>query len=166
MPSTIEEFEQLRNQIATTPEGGATIFMLALKIYYTNQSLGHQCLVIAADRGHLTEGNIYKGFQLMRSDLSLITSQLQRNPKIPDSYIKGGTPENNYSIQLPYIYEYSENRTSGTENEGYMKLFITCYGADSPRPIHVKKNNRGIWKVVNWSSVIVGIKKPPVDDDI
>jgi len=165
-PLSISEFEKLRDELSTTPEGGATIFLLALKIFSKDKILGNQCLVLAADRNSLTEGNVYKGFNLMRNDLSRIESQLNQNNKIPDSYIKGGSPENNYSIQLPYIYEYSTNPSSGNEGDGLIKLFVTCYGADTPRPIHLKKNNRGIWKVNNWSSVIVGIKKPPIDDDL
>lgn len=166
LPTTIEEFETLRNQLSTSPEGGATAFMVALKIFTSDQQLGHQCFVLTVDRNNLSQGNVYKGFQLNNSDISRLKSQIKYNPKLADSYIKGGLPENNYSINQPYVYEYSTNPTSGSEADGYMKLFIKCYGADSPRPIHVKKNNRGVWKVSNWSSVIVGIKKPPIDDDI
>lgn len=166
LPQTIEEFTELRNQLAITPQGGATAFMIALKIYASNEQLGHQCFVLSVDRKLLSEGNVYKNFQLSRSDISRIKSQVSQNLKLADSYIAGGSPENNYSVSLPYVYEYSTNSTSGSEADGYMKLFIKCYGADSPRPIHIKKNNRNIWKVSNWSSVIVGIKKPPVDDDL
>lgn len=166
LPTTIEEFENLRNQLSTTPNGGATAFMIALKIFTTDQQLGHQCFVLSVDRGSLSEGNVYKGFQLSNADLSRLKSQIGYNPKLADSYIKGANPENNYAVNYPFVYEYSTNPTSGNEADGYMKLFIKCFGADSPRPIHVKMNNRGVWKVANWSSVIVGIKKPPIDDDI
>lgn len=165
-PRTVDEFVKLRDEIANTPEGGATIFLMAYKIYNENQSLGEQCLVIAVDRGSLQQGNIYKGFQLMRGDISRMNSQLSSNPKLPNSYIKGSSPENDYSVNLPFVFEYSTNPYSGNEEEGYLKLFVECSGADSPRPLHVQKNNRGIWKAKNWSSVLVGIKKKPVDDDI
>ena len=166
LPSTIEDFVALRDKIATTPEGGATIFLLALKIYVQNEKLGEQCFVVAAERQALQTGDIYKGFQLSNSSLNLIKSQLAQNPKIPDSYIQGATPENNYSVSLPYVYSYSENKFSGSEAEGRIKLFVRSYGADSDRPITVVRNNRGLWKANNWSSVIVGIKKPQIDDDI
>lgn len=166
VPTTIEEFKTLRDNLSTTPQGGATAFMLALKIFAKDEQFGHQCLVLTVDRNSLSQGNIYKGFQLSRSDISRIKSQLSYNPQLTNSYIKGATPENNYTVNLPYVYSYTTNPTSGSEADGYMKLFIACYGADSPRPIHIKKNNRGVWKVNNWSSVIVGIKKPPIDDDL
>ncbi len=166
LPSTIEEFVALRDKIATTPEGGATIFLLALKIYVQNEKLGEQCFVVAADRQALQTGNVYKGYKLSNSSLSLIKSQLSKNPKIPDSYIQGASPENNYAVNLPYVYTFSENKYSGNEADGRIKLFVKSYGADSDRPITVVRNKRGIWKANNWSSVIVGIKKTQIDDDI
>ena len=39
---------------------------------------------------------------------------------------------------------------------------------DSPRPIHMVKNNRGLWKAKNYGSLDMGIR-PPVaeaDDDL
>ena len=166
LPSNIEEFVQLRDEIANTPEGGATIFLLALKIYAENPEFGKQCFVVAADRNRLTSGNAYKGYELSRADFSLIESQLKRNKRIPNSYIKGTKTENNYEVNLPYEYEFSSNPYSGDPKTGKYKLFVKCSGADSDRPIHVTKNNRGIWKASNWSSVVVGIKKPQIDDDI
>ncbi len=166
MPSTIEEFVTLRDQISTTPEGGASLFLLALKIFTENENLGKQCLVVTADRNALQEGDDYKGFKIRNSDMSLIKSQLSKNNKIPNSYIQGATPENNYAVNPPFVYSFSTNKYSGNEAEGQIKLFVKSYGADSDRPITVKRNNRGIWKASNWSSVIVGIKKPQIDDDI
>ncbi len=166
LPTSVDEFIELRNQIANTPEGGASIFLVALKIYAENQQFGEQCLVVAVDMGSLQEGNTYKGKSMMKSDINLIKSQLSQNPKIPNSYIKGTSNLNNYEAKLPYIYEYNTNSNSGNEADSYVRLFVNCSGADSPRPLHVKKNDKGIWKATNWSSVLVGIKKKPVSDDI
>ena len=50
-----------------------------------------------------------------------------------------------------------------------VKVFVVCSGADSPRPIHLKANNRGVWKVTNASSLFVGIRAPEkaaVDDEL
>lgn len=166
LPTSVDEFIKLRDQFAVTPEGGAAIFLLAFKLFSENKTLGEQCLIIAVDRDHLQEGNTYKGFQMMRGDISLMTSQLSKNSLIPNSYIKGSNPENNYAVKLPFVYNFSTNPYSGSEESGQLKLFVECSGADSARPLHVKRNNRGLWKTNNWSSVIVGIKKKQIDDDI
>jgi len=167
MPQTIESFVALRDKIADTPEGGAAIFLVALKIYVDNQELGEQCLVISVDMNGLRSGDTYKGYSLLNSDMSLIKSQiLDKNKKVPDSYIKGSSPENNYTVKLPYVYEFSSNPYSGDAKSGTYKIFVKCSGADSARPITLKQNNHGIWKASNFSSVLVGIKKTPVSDDL
>ncbi len=167
VPKTIDDFVSLRNKIATTPEGGCAIFMLALKIYTDDPKFGKQCLVVAADRNSLREGNIYKGHELLKADMDLIKRQIiNKDRKLPNSYIKGSSPENNYKVKLPYTFEFMSNPSSGDAATGTYKIFVKCSGADSPRPISLQKNNRGYWKATSWSSVLVGIKKPPVDDDI
>jgi hypothetical protein len=165
-PGNIDEFIELRNQIANTPEGGASVFLIALKIYAENPELGKQCLVIAADRGVLREGNVYKGFELLHGDMSLIESQLGKDKNIPNSYFEGSSPANGYKVKLPYQMEFSSNAYSGDPKAGTFKLFVNCSGADSSRPITMKRNDNGIWKASNWSSLLIGIKKPPVSDDL
>lgn len=166
IPKSIEEFVSMRNKIATTPEGGAAMFMLALKMYIDNPELAEKCFVAIVDRNLLREGNVYKGYKLLNGDMSLIKNQMNNDKLIPNSYIKGATPQNHYKVKLPYTYEFSSNKYSGSIEAGDFKLFVACSGASSPRPIRMKKNNRGIWKTSNWSSVLVGIKKPPIDDDL
>lgn len=166
MPQSVEEFIELRNEIAVKAEGGATMMMIALMTYVENPELGEQFLVIAVDRGRLREGNTYKGFSLGTSDMQLIRLQTGKNKKLLNSYIQGSSPENGYKISLPYKFVYTDNAYSGDKETGPYKLFLACSGADSPRPIIIKKNNKGIWKATNWNSMLVGIKKEPVDDDL
>ena len=166
LPTSIDEFVQMRNNIATSPEGGAAMFLVALKIYVENPELGKQCLVTVVNRNSLREGTTYKGYQLLNTDMNLIERQMGHDKNIPNSYIKGSSPQNNYTVKLPYEYEFTSNRYSGDKINGPFKLFVKCSGAYSPRPMSLKKNNRGIWKLSNWSSVLVGIAKPPIDDDL
>ena len=165
MPTTVEEFVKLRNEIATTPEGGATMFIIALKLQNDNPEVGKQCLVIAADRSRLQQGSTYKGFQLFVPDNNSIKRQLLQYPYVVNSYYKGATPENGYTAKSPYILNFSSNAYSGSIEKGDFKVFVKCYGADSPRPIRMIKNNKGYWKAKEWSSMVMGIRKPVVEVD-
>jgi len=166
LPGNIEDFVKLRNKIANTPEGGATIMLLALKIYETNKELGSKCLVVAVTKKLLRQGSVYKSYDILKTDKRLIESQLQRYPYINNSYIKGSSPENGYKVKLPYVYEFSSNPYSKGSDGVTYKIFVKCSGAASPRPITLTKNNRGLWKASSWSSVLVGIKPVPEDDDL
>lgn len=168
MPTTVDEFVKLRNEIANTPEGGAAMFIIALKLFNENPDLGAQCLVISADRGRLQSGTTYKGFQLMKNDMDRMKRQLKQYPFIPNSYFKGATPENGYKFNFPTQMDFSSNAYSGDKAAGTFKVFVQCYGADSPRPIKLIRNKKGYWKATEWSSIIMGIKKPvmKIDDDL
>ncbi|OQY02201.1 MAG: hypothetical protein B6I20_07145 [Bacteroidetes bacterium 4572_117] len=163
-PHNIDAFLTLRNVIATTPEGGAAIFLQALKIYVKNPKLGKKCLVISVHKSLLKEGKTYKGFKLASSDMDLIKRNIENNKLIPNSYILGSAPKNNYKVELPYEYEFSSNILGKTKDG--TKVFVKCSGSDTKRYLILKKNNRGLWKVTTWTSVLANIQEPPDDDDL
>lgn len=84
---------------------------------------------------------------------------------IGESYFKGATPENDYVASEPYTVVVEENPYS-YDNEGYAKLYVKCNGADSPRPVTLRKQKDGKW--VLWSDAIIplltGIRKPAKND--
>ena len=134
------------------------------KIYVDNPKLGTKCLVISVDKSLLKEGKVYKGYELAVSDMDLIKRNMANNKLIPNSYILGSKPENSYKVDLPYEYQFTVNLL-GKAKEG-TKIAVKSSGANSKRHLTVKKNNRGLWKVTTWSSVLANIKEPPEDDDL
>ena len=162
IPTTIEEFIQLRKQKATSPEGGAAMFCLAMKIYMDNEELGRKCFVAIADRSELKTGDTYKGYTL--SSWMTIEMASGSYPLIANTYIGGSSPENGYTVSLPYKYTFTSGTYSGDPSTGKTKIFVACSGADSPRPIHMVKNDKGIWKASKWSSLYAGMK--PVEEQI
>ena len=63
------------------------------------------------------------------------------------SFFKGTSPANGYQASAPYTVEVSENAYSRSE-ENYVKLFLHSSGADSPRPITLRrKPSTGKWFV-------------------
>ncbi|MCS6821962.1 MAG: hypothetical protein NZ551_08830 [Microscillaceae bacterium] len=171
LPNSTDEFISLRNQIATTPEGGAAMFILALYLYTKKPTMGMECIISSVDMSVLSEapeGKGYKGYDLGSSNKSLLTSQLDKGKHIPSSYFKGTSPQNGYKASTPFQVETSTNPSSGNESEGKIKLFVKSTGADSPRPIMMKQNDKGIWKASEWSSLLVGVRPPAttVKDDL
>ena len=119
----------------------------------------------------MNQGTYYKNFQPSNADESLIKSQLNNYPYVTASYFLGSSPENNYTIPEGELsFELSSNNYSGDKDNGPFKVFIKCSGAASPRPMTLKKNDKGIWKAHEFSSLVVGIQKPssanPPSDDL
>jgi uncharacterized protein DUF6935 len=167
IPENVEEFVQLRNEIAHTPEGGAAMLVLALLAYVSNAEIGNQYLTIAVDRSGLQDSPTgYKGWQVRTSRMQLVASQLAKQTYIPRSYIQGAKPENWYALPAsPAVLTFSHNRYSGDRDGDEFKVFISCSGAATPRPVTLRRNEKGIWKAAEWSSLIVGIQTPPREPD-
>ena len=162
LPRSIEEFVALRDQVATTPQGGAAMMVAALALYAADEALGGQCLAAAVAAERLAEGGGgYQGWRLRRSDLQRMHEQIKNQPYLPRSYIQGTGPQNAYALPAPpYRLEFSANRYSGDPAEGRFKVFVACSGAATPRPVTVRRNALGIWQAYEWSSLIVGIARP------
>lgn len=166
LPSTVEELVALRDRLATTPEGGAAIMVLALLAYAQDPALGTKFLTVAIEAKQLADGpDGYKGKQPSRMALQNMRDRVGRAPRIARSYVQGTSPANDYALPAPPW------RIAGREQPGDMgpdkgKTFVRSSGADSPRPIHLAKNDKGLWKANNWSSLEVGIRAPaaPADD--
>jgi len=111
----------------------------------------------------LQEGSIYKGFALSQSEFQKFDRQFAQYPYVIDSYFKGASPENGYTYDFPTQMDFSSNAYSGDKNEGNFKVFVECYGSDSPRPIRLIRNGKGYWKAVE-RSIIITVIRPPVED--
>lgn len=174
MPTSPDAFIELREQIAKTPEGGATMAILAMMTFVENETLGKQFLTIALDRSQIESGNVYKGYAPQRSfNYHLSRMKDPGRKHLYRSYIVGTSPESNYQASLPYRFSFTRNRYSviKRDDEGnpvQVKVFAACSGASSPRPLAMKKNASGIWKAYEMSSLFLDVQAPasaaPVDE--
>lgn len=162
VPESIEAFLALQETLAQTPEGGVATFLLALLLRRTDGALGIQCLSASVDASRLTQGSSHTA--LAKRDLSRIDAQLAANPGIPAAYVRGAEPANAYALpDLPWMVEMTVNPYSGDPSDGAVKLFVVCSGADSPRPVTVRRQENGLWKPYEWSSLLMGIRPPAVE---
>ena len=164
LPQNIDEFVEVRDNVSNTPEGGAAMFIVACMIYVQDNDVAP--LTVAVAKNRLQEDSKgYKGYTIHLSDLRLIKDQLKRYPFLPNSYVLGTSPQDGYSLSNKSLkFSFSTNKYSGSEEEGNIKLFVPSSGADSPRPIKVTRNDKGLWKADEWSSLLVGIRTPPQAD--
>jgi hypothetical protein len=170
IPASLEEFITLRDTLAVTPQGGAAILIIACVMYTRDSALGEQCLVIALARELLVQGGTYKGYALSAKEKNFLRKHIGKDSGesyLPRSYARGTSPENGY--RLPdgkLVFEYTYNEYSGDMKQGVFKVFITCTGADSPRPVTLTRNDKGFWKAYAWHSLLVTVKPPLFEDDL
>jgi hypothetical protein len=162
IPSSVEDFVALRDEVAKSPEGGAAMMVVALLAYTHDEALGRACLTVAVDRKRLQEGaQGYQGWQLRRRDLQMIDLQLAGREYMPRSYVQGAAPENGYALpDPPHTLRFVPDPRGGDRDSGIAKVFVISSGADSPRPVTLHQNQRGIWKAYEWSSLLSGVRAP------
>ena len=107
----------------------------------------------------------YDVIQYLMSDLQPISNMLKsqiedhmnQNDKssyIGLSYFNGATNFNNYEPDKSYTIEITDGPSSYV-NDGYAILYLKSGGADSKRPITLRKKKDGDW--VLWSDSILGL---------
>jgi hypothetical protein len=159
LPASLQEFNTLHADLATTPEGGAAALVAALVLYAGDAELGERCLGAALDPARLVQGA--EGRQLGPRDLALIRRQFAQSPYLAASYVRGATPQNGYALpKLPWQIACTTNPYSGNRDEGPFKVFVACSGAASPRPVSLRRDSEGRWRPYEWSSLLVGIRAP------
>jgi hypothetical protein len=163
IPDSIEEFTEMRDEIAGTPEGGAAMFIVAMNKYVEDEDLGIQFFTLILDMYHLrktsSKPNV-KGYapNVMFNEF---LRRIKSKPYLPASYISGTSPENKYELpEAPYKIEISRNPYSVVKEGERIKVFVECSGADSARPITLQKNSNDIWKAYEFSSMSLGIREP------
>ncbi|HUX11585.1 MAG TPA: hypothetical protein VMW87_01080 [Spirochaetia bacterium] len=169
LPKTVESYISLRDSLARTPEGGASLFLVAMMVMKENPEVGLQMMTVMLDRSLVTSGKTYLGYAPVSSVMFHIDRITREKgwSYLPAAYVAGTSPADGYRCTPPYTYQISRNAYSGEESGGTVKVFVKTYGV-MPRPVTMKVNDKGIWKVAELSSLFVDVAPPASDktDDL
>lgn len=152
LPQTLEEFSALPQMDLTKPENTAAMFLCALNLFVNDRDAGVSAI------------NLIKGpEELSTRDIAWLKDRLSDKLYLPLAYFEGATPKNNYSPNEPYTLVFSSDPRPQDVEKGYMRLFISTTGADSPRSIKLREHN-GNWYLWEYPGILVGIRKPASED--
>lgn len=161
IPTSAGEFVTLRNQLASTPEGGAACFIAAMLAFSKSNEVGMQCLTLALDHSNIASGKVYKGFAPSSSIMYHVNrfNGYKVWPYVGFAYLKGATAANDYKIAPPYKVVTQRQRNSGSDDSGQVKIFVQVDGF-RPRPITLKRNEKKVWKALECSSMFLNVSPP------
>ena len=153
IPDTFEKFEEMADT-QRTPELVCVLFLRALALFIRNREDG-----IAAM-------NLLRGPRPMQPmDSQFLQDRLRGKAYLPFAYYEGASPRNNYQPGIPYVLSIQEDPRPQDIEPGYLRLFLKTAGADSPRPIKLrKKESTGEWFLWEYSSILSGIRMPASED--
>jgi hypothetical protein len=162
IPVSVDEFIMLRDSLAQDPRGGYVMFICAMIVYGKNKELGLQCMTLMLDQSLLKKGGskpAYKGYS-PGADAMYLIRQIDKFPWLGAIYIDGCALENSYSLPAkgPYVIRFNQLTLDETDQ---VRLYAFTSSGNLPRPITLKKNDKGLWKALNISSVVVGPSNLP-----
>lgn len=152
LPTTLEELRALPEAAMKEPHHAAALLIPALCLWPINKN----------EAIHMI--NFLKGPQALSTyEQQFISERLRGNEYVPFSYFDGACPENEYHPILPYSITVSTVPTSFAE-DGYAMLYLRSGGADSPRPVKLrKKPSTGEWFL--WDQMLLSQIRKPVSED-
>lgn len=152
LPKTLEMIQKLPEASLQEPYYAAALLIPALCLWPVNQNEARAMI------------NFLKGPQeLSVREVQFIKERLQGKEYLPFSYFEKTTPENGYEPTRPYTVTVSTVPTSFDE-DGYAKLYLKSSGADSVRPVHLrKKASTGEWFLLD--QMLLSQIRVPVSED-
>jgi len=152
LPESLAELQALPEAALDSPYKTAALTIAALCCFEKNEAAVHEML------------NFLKGPE----DLSSVEKQFLRDRLTGKGYkclsfFAGAAPENGYTPQQPYQITVTSNPYS-FETENWATVYVQSGGADSPRPIKLrKKPSTGQW-FLNEIQCLADIRLPSEQD--
>lgn len=151
-PATLAEFSALPQTDLSRPENTCAMLLLALNLYVKDKDAGIEAV------------NLLRGPRpLSVYEIQFLRDRLRDKVYLPLAYFDGATPQNNYTPTTPLTLQVFEDPVPQYTEEGYLRLFLKTAGADSPRPVTLRRKGEN-WYLWEYSSILSGIRIPVKDD--
>ncbi len=162
MITSFKKFEAAWEKDAKDPYDSIMYYIIAaLNIPKDSKLADAMMTVVVSKRQCMEDKKSPSGLKLGKTARYYI-GQFKEDKHIAISYVGGDWKKD---------YKYSKTKltmtVTKTQNvdDKTKKIFIHSGGADSPRPVTVKKNKNGQWKLTSYGSLCVGVRKPASDVD-
>ena len=153
IPENLQEFEVLAAK-GQQPECICALFLCAMALFERDKEAGTAAM------------NLLRGPKPMTPyDCQFLRDRLRGKSYLPLAYFEGATPGNNYQPRVPYMLNVLADPRPQDVEPGYLRVFLTTSGADSPRPLKLRqKVSTGEWFLWEYSSILSGIRIPVAED--
>jgi hypothetical protein len=159
LPDSIPDYMEIQ-QSANTPEGAAGLFILGMLKQEVSPTMARAFMSLSLSSEQLVPGpNGYKGKQ-PDTTMNDHLKRLANDPDIARSYVTGSTPQNKYTPPPGDLTFYLTRNRLSVVSPTEVRVYVATSGAGTARPIYMKQESDGIWRVAECSSLFVGIYLP------
>ena len=150
LPTSVAELQTLPEYAMSDPFMTAALTVAIL------------CRYVADPQATAEMLNAIKGPRpLSPFEIQFLRDRLAGKGYKPYSYFRGATPANNYTPDQPYTITVRDDPYS-YQNEGYARLQMHSFGADTDRPITLRKKGDQ-WLL--WEQMLLSDIRTPAKDD-
>ena len=146
LPNTMEDFSKLVEAHRKSPHHMAALLLTALHVYPQNRDLAFQMV-------EMLKGNA----PLNDEEKNFISMSMNGSEYLPESYMDGAIPLNNYTPRFPYTVSFTD--TLAQPADGYLTVYVRTSGAEYPRAVTLREENGG-WYPSDWSELFLAIRPP------
>ena len=162
IPGSYADFKDLQSQIGGTPQGAATLVLVAMEMYHQRgATVGLKCLEEVA-----TPSTITPDLKDRLKELFTSSDPNYARPYQVAAFLKGASPENGYNPTKPYTVEtYVDNvpfEDSELLNGTVITLRVKYSGSQTSKDVRVqvvKPYGKEYYIASTWNSYYVRVRK-------
>ncbi len=162
MITDFKKFKAAWEEDAEKPENTILYYLIAALNLEKKRDIAEDMMTVVITKNDCVEdGRSPTGLKL-GNRATYFVEQFLESRNNARSYV-GGTNENNYEIDWDKL---TLTIVKKQDHQGGYKFFVESGGRDNPVPCQLKKNKHGQWKLTEYSSFCMDVKKPrsEVDD--
>ncbi|MDQ7020169.1 MAG: hypothetical protein Q9M33_13530 [Robiginitomaculum sp.] len=139
---------------AQSPEAAATVFIAALITYQHDKTIARNCMARIVDNNYLSNGKLSHDLEY------LIEVGIDRHAEIARSYVDGAVPDNGYSLPNgPWVIRFTRDQRFDL-GKGQYRVKVYTSGQPSSRPITMRRDENGHYRINEASTLFVGVAAP------
>ena len=161
MIADFEKFQKSWEKKASDPAESVFHFLIAAYNYCLDPDVGEPMTTLVLSKKHnLKDTSSPTGLKLGKTNKYLL-KHMSEDINIVKSYLGA-----NYKKDYKFNEKKIEMALLTFDSDGkYGKVVIQSGGKDLPTPVGVGKNKNGQWKILEFSSIATGCRKPASAED-
>ncbi|MHA2020704.1 MAG: DUF6935 domain-containing protein [Candidatus Thorarchaeota archaeon] len=160
--TNFKKFKDAWEKDASDPLGSIMYYVIAALNVEKDPKLADAMMTVVVSKKQCMESSKSPSGLKLGKTARYYIEQFQDDKNIARSYV-GADWESDYKFDKNNL---TMTVTRDDEvDEKTRKIFILSGGADSARPVTVKRNKHGQWKLTNYGSLCVGVRKPASEVD-
>jgi hypothetical protein len=158
--TSFSKFKSAWEKDAGKPENTLMYYLMAALNLEKDKKLGDAMMTLVVSKRDCSEdAKSPSGLKLGRGSSYYVTKFLE-SPNSVRSYL-GGSNENDYKINKKAL---TLTVTRQVDHGKGVKIFVHSGGRDMPVPAQFKKNSSGQWKLTEYSSFCMTVKKTKTEE--